>query len=159
MARRTSYIKKPKQSNPKGFSATKQLQHILGLFPEADVVKSKGNSFDLTIEIRPTPISKKYKVRIKYDKFSGVEVFVTGEKLAIAHNRTKLPHVYSHDKQELCLYSPGKREWTRNKLISSTIIPWASEWLQFYELWLIDGDWLGGGHDEYGNFNKSKNER
>ena len=42
--------------------------------------------------------------------------------------------------------------------ISSTIIPWTSEWLYYYEIWLINGDWLGGGHDEYINDNNTKSE-
>jgi hypothetical protein len=31
--------------------------------------------------------------------------------------------------------------------IADTIIPWTSEWLFFYELWLASGEWHGGGHD------------
>jgi hypothetical protein len=30
--------------------------------------------------------------------------------------------------------------------VDNTILPWISEWLFFYELWLFTGDWLGGGH-------------
>ncbi|MDY0295864.1 MAG: hypothetical protein RB296_00975 [Acidobacteriota bacterium] len=30
-------------------------------------------------------------------------------------------------------------------IIAKTIVPWASEWLIFYELWLATGEWLGGG--------------
>ena len=29
--------------------------------------------------------------------------------------------------------------------LSETIIPWAIEWLKYYELWRITGKWLGGG--------------
>ena len=36
-------------------------------------------------------------------------------------------------------------EWNPTMLLSRTIVPWASEWLLFYELWVITGVWLGGG--------------
>ena len=29
--------------------------------------------------------------------------------------------------------------------IAETIIPWASEWLLHYEIWLATGEWQGGG--------------
>lgn len=31
--------------------------------------------------------------------------------------------------------------------LADTIVVWASEWLFFYESWLLTGDWLGGGHE------------
>ncbi|MFG1635413.1 hypothetical protein ACGFKX_11315 [Pseudonocardia alni] len=49
--------------------------------------------------------------------------------------------MYSAD--EPCLYYGD--EWNDTKLLASTILPWASEWLQFYELWHATGVWLGGG--------------
>lgn len=82
-----------------------------------------------------------------WDRVNRIRGVLTNDSLE--DGRTKLPHVYSHEEQRLCLYSPNKAEWTREKLISSTIIPWAVEWLQYYELWLPNGKWLGGGHDEY----------
>ena len=119
------------------------------LFPNLKLIKSKGNSFEVVIKLCPTIVSKSYDVKICFDKYSGVDVYVINEILEVAKNRKTLPHVYSHKEQKLCLYSWKKRQWTKEKLISSTIIPWASEWLEFYELWLISGKWLGGGHDEY----------
>lgn len=29
--------------------------------------------------------------------------------------------------------------------ISRTIIPWAIEWLYYYEIWCVTGEWQGGG--------------
>ena len=26
-------------------------------------------------------------------------------------------------------------------------MPWVSLWLFFYEIWVVTGEWLGGGHD------------
>ena len=71
--------------------------------------------------------------------------------LKIASNRTKLPHVYNSKQQQLCLFSPSKKEWNGFTYIVDTVIPWASEWLYYYELWLPEGQWYGGGHNEYPN--------
>lgn len=57
----------------------------------------------------------------------------------------KLPHVYSSDEQSLCLHYPPQRKWTGIKHIAATIVPWAAEWLYHYEIWVLTGQWNGGG--------------
>ena len=64
---------------------------------------------------------------------------------ALADGAQRLPHVYDHVKQQLCLYYGPAREWTPDKMIADTIVPWASEWLLHYEFWLVTGIWHGGG--------------
>ena len=44
---------------------------------------------------------------------------------------------------ELCLYYGN--QWDPGELIATTIVPWTSEWLEYYELWHATGLWLGGG--------------
>lgn len=60
-----------------------------------------------------------------------------------------IPHVYVNStdptKPYLCLFSPELREWDANDLIADTTIFWASEWLYFYEGWLVTKKWRGGG--------------
>jgi hypothetical protein len=29
--------------------------------------------------------------------------------------------------------------------IADTVLPWTTEWLYHYEIWLITGEWTGGG--------------
>jgi len=29
--------------------------------------------------------------------------------------------------------------------IADTIVPWTADWLAHYEIWLVTGDWYGGG--------------
>lgn len=144
-----SFIRKPRISKKRGFSAKAQLERILKDFPNAQVLKRKGNSFEIQLKIRPTICSKTYDIKIVFERFEGVKIYVINEVLRVAENRKKLPHVYSHKQQRLCLYSVSKEEWTREKLIVSTIIPWTSDWLFYYELWLPNGEWFGGGHNEY----------
>ncbi len=63
--------------------------------------------------------------------------------------REKPPHIYRRPGTasgwSLCLYDPRTEDWQPDQLIAETIIPWAAEWLFFYEGWLIDGHWAGGG--------------
>ena len=44
---------------------------------------------------------------------------------------------------QICLYR--HREFTKDKFLANTIIPWTVEWLYFYEIWLATGEWCGGG--------------
>ena len=37
-------------------------------------------------------------------------------------------------------------EFNYSLRIIDTIIPWTQEWLYFYEIWLLTGEWRGGGH-------------
>ncbi|HEX5959406.1 MAG TPA: hypothetical protein VFY92_12230 [Hyphomicrobiaceae bacterium] len=43
----------------------------------------------------------------------------------------------------LCLFDPAGREWTPADLIADTTIDWTAEWLTYYELWHLTGEWLG----------------
>ena len=60
-----------------------------------------------------------------------------------------LPHVYFDNDNiyasPLCLFDPVAKEWDHSKSIALTTIPWAAEWLFFYEIWLATGKWKGGG--------------
>lgn len=53
----------------------------------------------------------------------------------------QIPHRYSDN--SLCLHLVN--EWNAGKIISRTIVPWIAHWLFHYEIWLITGDWYGGG--------------
>ncbi|MBR2536522.1 MAG: hypothetical protein IKE66_10665 [Hyphomicrobium sp.] len=58
----------------------------------------------------------------------------------------EIPHlIFFKDDPErsgLCLFDPEGREWCPADLIAETTIPWASEWLLYYELWHLTGEWL-----------------
>lgn len=94
--------------------------------------------------ITPSPLSNTYQLKVVYEMGSGPKVFVLQPELYIPEG-SKLPHVYSEEKKQLCLYYPNGKEWNPKKLIAKTIIPWASEWLYHYEIWVATGDWNGGG--------------
>lgn len=60
-----------------------------------------------------------------------------------------IPHLifYEEDPEHsgLCLFDPEGEEWSPADLIAETTVPWASEWLLYYELWHLTGEWLAPG--------------
>ncbi|NLI92701.1 MAG: hypothetical protein GX434_10990 [Peptococcaceae bacterium] len=118
-----------------------QREAMLNAYPEFKCTWDKNN-ISWIGEIRPTPISDSYKICIFYSLEIPPKVKVLSPSLKTFNNQP-IPHMY-HQK-ELCLFYPPKKEWTRQDLIAETIIPWTSEWLYFYEVWQVTGEWNGEG--------------
>lgn len=59
----------------------------------------------------------------------------------------KLPHVYQHKGEgtKLCLWLPRAHEWVPQMRFKETYLPWAAEWLDYFEEWLVTDVWAGGG--------------
>jgi hypothetical protein len=60
-----------------------------------------------------------------------------------------VPHTYKNDEDLtsplLCLYDPDDLEWTHDRQVAETIVPWIIDWLVCYEIWHATGRWVGGG--------------
>ena len=102
------------------------------------------------MQITPSENSGNYRVRIKYKlSLKNGEYYPRVWLLdpPMQKREGKYPsHIYvtradAAGHQCLCLFYPGYNEWNRNTLISSTIVPWISAWLNTYEYWLITGEW------------------
>jgi len=96
--------------------------------------------------VRPQYAS--YLLEIRYELGSSPEGRVLSpELIRLPQNvEGQLPHVYPPaENPTLCLFDPREREWSPAMTISSTIVPWALDWLTCYELWLMTGRWTGGG--------------
>jgi hypothetical protein len=93
--------------------------------------------------LQPSPTSDRYTVEVEYKVPTRPCVRIVQPQLRLASGRTKLPHVFKGN--DLCLHLTG--EWRPDLKISEYIIPWVSFWLFFYEVWLVTGEWLGGGHE------------
>jgi hypothetical protein len=92
------------------------------------------------VEVQPSPLSVTYTVGFEYRVGRDPRVTVIDPPLKRCDDEP-LPHVYGND--DLCLYY---NEFDEMKdLIVDTVVPWVSEWLYHYELWLTTGDWYGGG--------------
>jgi len=122
-------------------------------YPSSKINFNK-NSFTWSANVKPTALSNEYNLIIKYSLNDYPDVWVEGENLG---KLDEIPHKYEIDKERnmvrVCLYFPG--QWDKTKYISTTIVPWAVEWLYFYEVWIATGEWCGGGVHPIGNLSKT----
>lgn len=96
-------------------------------------------------DAQPTPISRSYRLRLRYCQGGTPEVVVLAPDLGSLAGGRDLPHVYEQTPPRLCLYMPGTSEWTPNRMIADTIVPWALLWCFYFEDWLLTDHWSGGG--------------
>lgn len=58
-----------------------------------------------------------------------------------------VPHLYGawDDPRgaELCLYYPPDEIMLLGQQVAQQLLPWAFEWLHYYEIWLVTGVWSG----------------
>lgn len=142
----------------KRISLIVQAGKLKSMFPGSQVVRNGEESLIWIHTITPTPLSDKYKIKIVYRRYKGVKCFVLEPRLQLADGEKVLPHVYSTPEQQLCLFFPDGSEWNTGMLYTETIVPWASEWLYHYEIWLATGGiWHGGGtlHGSEGDIEES----
>lgn len=133
-----------------------QGQKIRKLFPKSRINIIR-NKLICKLTLTPTPLSKSYDIKIIYKHGSNPDVFVINEKLDLYPGKKNLPHVYSTKSQHICLYYRKAHEWKDREFIADTIIPWMSEWLFHYEIWLAIGDWFGRGiHGKQEPYKKPK---
>ena len=123
----------------KPINLTTQMLDLRQAFPEAEC-QVKRSRLSWCGTLTPTALSKAYTVRLDYSLEKGPDVFVEEPELE-ERDGEKPPHLFADG--TLCLYLSG--EWDRDQLLSRTIVPWSSEWLLHYELWLVTGEWYGGG--------------
>ena len=88
--------------------------------------------------LRPDPGSFEYRLKLEYRPGQPPKVWVLSP---VVHPGA--PHRYQD--RSLCLYYPRYGEWHPGMFLAETIVPWAAEWLFFYEVWLEDpeGRWFG----------------
>jgi hypothetical protein len=85
--------------------------------------------------LQPSEISAVYSILIKYKIGYRPNVWVLKPE-----PKSNVPHRFSD--KSLCLYWNKEWEWSSNKEIVDTILPWTALWLYYYELWLDTGEWL-----------------
>ena len=111
-----------------------------------------GNRLVWTGHLRPTALSGWYRLRIdvRRSRQMAPDVYVESPKLRDRSDET-VPHLYDRERARLCLWIPGRGEWSARMWIVDSVLLWASEWLFFYEVWLATGDWCGGGEHPVGD--------
>jgi hypothetical protein len=92
--------------------------------------------------VQPTAETSRYQLRVDLKPSRTPSVRVLAPALKPNHDGL-LPHVY--DNGTLCLSRRG--DWAPTMYLVDTFLPWACEWLTFYELWLATDLWYGDGPD------------
>jgi hypothetical protein len=144
----------PDASPPISLAA--QQGHLLRRYPGSRVVR-RGERLVWSGTLTPAEYSAAYELLIDHQIGKPPVVYVARPRLRLVDGEG-LPHVYPLN--TLCLFL-GNREWHQSIPIADTLVPWASEWLLFYELWLATGgQWLGEGeHPPPGPANRHARRR
>ena len=121
-------------------SAAKQAAALKGRFRDSRTGLDR-TGLTWTGNLQPTELSREYTVQIRYKPPLPPRVRV----LSDLPSREGEPYPHTYRDGSLCLYKAG--EWSAEMLIADTIVPWASEWLIHYEIWLATGKWYGGGEE------------
>lgn len=125
----------------KAISLAVQAGHLRKMFPSSQA-SIKQSQLTWIATLQPSALSESYKVRLRYKLDEVPDVKVLDPQLQEREGK-RPPHMYP--KGRLCLYLPAMNEWNSDMLLARTIVPWISEWLMNYEIWLATGEWCGGG--------------
>jgi hypothetical protein len=130
-------------------SIGQQAGALRSYFPDSRITTGTA-ALTWASSIKPKPLCDTYLLRLRYVLGQRPHIYVIEPKLVLAPGCKALKHVWSTEKQELCVYYPKWDEWHSGLYLVTTIVPWASEWLYHYELWVAKGIWYGGGieHDK-----------
>lgn len=128
-------------------------------FPGFKLVLDTG--FMAAWEGEVTPFCQTYCVRITYiarrffENFTianpSVSIIVLNPLIGPDPRGTDEPpeHTYRWQRPPeypaLCVFDPLTDEWTREKSIADVLMPMIIKWFVFFEDWVIDGVWRGGG--------------
>lgn len=135
MGKKNSYFKQ------RILTPAEQLYYMQLCWPGFAVSRS-GSVISWTGQITPAAMCDTYTVRVSHKSVGRPDVEVVAPKLR-AYPGKRLPHMFSDG--TLCLHLSN--EWNGGKIIAHTVMHWAARWLFFYEIWLLTGDWQGGGHE------------
>ena len=118
-----------------------QVGRMSAAFPRFAVRMSR-NLVEWRGEITPFGCSKTYLISITFSLQRRVKVRVVEPVLQSLPGK-KIPHRFRDG--SLCLNLP--EEWNSSMPVAEILIPWISDWIYYYEIWLATGDWIGGGHE------------
>lgn len=86
-------------------------------------------------DVQPDQEGKTYTIKVVYLPGQPPRVYVLNPVL-----QDDAPH--RNRDGSLGLYYPPDGSWNERKLIANTIMPWACEYLYFYETWQVTGEWF-----------------
>lgn len=117
-------------------------------WPGATAEFRGGRELHYRFQLSPSDFGRQYTCRLQMTPDSRMpSVFVLRPDLCLLASDRPLPHVYPHGGvgTKLCLWWPKRREWNPQMALAETYLAWTAEWLWYFEEWLLDGVWSGGG--------------
>jgi len=143
-------------------SMAQQVLRMRQVFPQFDV--RFNCSWHTVWEGSVRPLSKTYLLKVSYTMRNRIgdmdlkpwfpQVWLVEPRLETrrAAPADPIPHLWPSPTQDptrssLCLFDPAQDEWSRDRAIADTTIPWAIDWLFSYEGWHATGEWQGGGRE------------
>lgn len=78
-----------------------------------------------------------YDVRIEFCAGCFPQVYILSPEIKPKNEI----HIYNEG--TLCLFYPGELKWKDTTSIAENTIPWIFEWILYYELYLLTGEWEG----------------
>lgn len=141
-----------------GLTAPQQLLHLRSSKVFPGVASIWGQTLTWRGDLKPSGLSRNYKVRMAWSEGDPPEVFVDDPDLSILAGGARLPHVYEERPARLCLYLPGTGEFRQTDRLDLTVLPWTQLWLAYFEDWLARGcsDWQGGGEHPSGRVDEPR---
>ena len=126
------------------YSLAHQRIDLCKRFPGGKARIAQGQLF-WKAKVKPSHISREYNIEMYYCIKKFPKVYLVGDELSKLDD-PDFPHHYWIDQEnkrvELCLF---RYDFAADMLLSKTIVPWAIEWLYYYEIWLYTNVWNGGG--------------
>lgn len=140
-------------------------QHALmkAAFGDRFKVRFNGPSAKWQGSVIPFDGAGSYLIQVEYTIKDVPRVRILDPQLIVRQGDKRLPHTYPDEDNRRnlvrpCLFVPD--EWDARSHIAATIVPWTCEWLLHYEMWVVTGEWLGGGlHPEKKNPIRSQPEQ
>lgn len=116
-------------------------------WPDVKLNLIQGRELRFAFEVSPTPMARRYRCLLKVYASGLPDMLVLSPDLKALASGRDLPHVYPHNGigARLCLWLPKRREWHPQMPLNETYLPWAAEWLNYFEEWLVTDEWAGGG--------------
>ena len=106
-----------------------------------------GRELRFEFSVAPTPLSRVYRCLLKLTVARHPELLVLDPDPQVLAGTRPVPHIYPHEGlgTKLCLWLPKAHEWSAHMKLSETYLPWAAQWLDYFEEWLATDEWTGGG--------------
>jgi hypothetical protein len=98
--------------------------------------KIENGTLICTGELQPENCDK-YKIRIEFREGFMPNVFIVSPFI------TPKSEIHMYSEGCLCLFYPKEFKWMNTTKIADFTIPWIVEWILFYELWKVTGQWEG----------------